>query len=274
MYDQFPFFQVEKQVAQGIAILYLNRPDKRNAMNWDFWDGLPKIVDVLEADPEVRVVVVAGKGADFSSGLDIKDFFSRNASMVQGSTGDEREQLYHTVRHMQLGFTKMAEGKKVYVAAIHGNCIGGAVDMIAACDIRVASAEAVFSIRETKVGIIADLGSLQRLPHIIGQAQTRLLAFTGRDFHAQEALQNGLISALYESPDQLMDHALRLAAEIAENAGIILRGVKHTLNYTQEHGVANGLQQVASLNAAVLDNKALREAVMAFFEKRKPNFHA
>jgi enoyl-CoA hydratase len=158
------------------------------------------------------------------------------------------------------------------IAAIHSHCIGGGVDLISACDIRLAAADTIFSIRETRMGIIADLGTLQRLPYIIGQGWFRELALTGRDFSADEALQMRLITRICENREQLYAEAQKLAVQISALPPLAVQGVKDVINYSRDNGVDAGLHYVAQKNAAALPSEDLMEAVTAFMEKRDPVF--
>lgn len=270
--SQYPFFEVEYDRDRKIATLFLNRPEARNAMNGDFWFGLPGIIDELEADPQVRCVVVAARGKSFSTGLDIVDFFEKHRDVIGADSADAREELLAMILRMQAGMNRMAAGRNVYIAAVHRHCIGGGLDLIAACDIRLASQDASFSLREARVAIVADMGSLNRLPGIIGMGNTRLMAYTGRDFKASEAQTMGLVSAVYPDADTLLLEARKLAAEIAANPSIAVRGTKQVLNYIQDHSLEDGLREVALWNTAFIDSKDLREMVAAFREKRRPEF--
>jgi enoyl-CoA hydratase len=265
----YDFFEVEKHVAQQTAVLYLNRPAKLNAMNWPFWRDLPLVVDDLEKDPEVRVVVIAGRGKSFSVGIDAFEFFVNNQDALAGATPEFREKLYDLILQMQEGFNRMAEGNNIYIGAVHRHCIGAGLDLIAACDLRLAARDAIFSVRETKIAIVADMGSLNRLPLIIGQGATRMLALTGRDFPAEAALRMGLINELHENQEELMKAALSLAAEIAGNADNAVRGTKKVLNYMENHSVEDGLKYVAAWNSAFFNAGEVQKAFQRSMESKK-----
>lgn len=271
-YTDYPFFEVEKDPSTRVAHLYLNRPEARNAMNWPYWRDLPLVVDELEADPEVRVVIVAARGKSFSTGLDLVDFFTEKKSVFQSETADGREELYRMILQMQEGMNRMSAGQNIYIAAVHRHCIGGGLDLIAACDLRLASRDAAISLREAKVAIVADMGSLNRLPNIIGLGYTRLMAYTGRDFSADECQRMGLIEEVFETQAELMAGARKLAEEIAVNPSIAVRGTKQVLNYVADHSLDDSLKYVAAWNAAFLDSKDLREMFAAFTERRRPEF--
>jgi enoyl-CoA hydratase len=173
---------------------------------------------------------------------------------------------------LQEGFTKIECCRKPVIAAVHSHCIGGGMDLICACDMRLATKDAVFSIRETRMGIIADLGTLQRLPHIIGQSWSRELALTGRDFTAQEALQMGLITRVCDDRPALYEAARTLADQVAACPPLTVQGTKDVINYSRDNGIDAGLQYVAQKNSAALPSEDLFEAVTAFMEKREPVF--
>jgi enoyl-CoA hydratase len=264
----YPFFQVEKNPDIKTAILYFNRPEKLNAMNWSFWQDLPRVIDELEADPEVRVVIIAGRGKSFSVGIDVFEFFMNHQNALTGATADAREELYRLILRMQEGFDRMTAGDNIYIAAIHRHCIGAGLDISAACDLRLATGDALFSLRETKIAIVADMGSLNRLPGIIGQGNTRMMAFTGRDFNAEEALRMGLVNEVYDTREMLMTGALALAAEITENAASAVRGSKRVLAYMEDHSVDDGLKYVATWNSAFLNTREIQEALQRAMEKK------
>jgi enoyl-CoA hydratase len=267
--NAYPFFEVEKHMEQQTAVLYLNRPEKLNAMNWPFWRDLPLVVDDLEKDPEVRVVIIAARGKSFSVGIDAFEFFINNQDSLTGATPEFREKLYELIIQMQKGFNLMANGNNIYIGAVHRHCIGGALDLISACDLRLAAKDAVFSLRETKIAIVADMGSLNRLPLIIGQGNTRMLALTGRDFPADVALRMGLVNELYENQEELMKGALNLAAEIAGNADNAVRGTKKILNYMENHSVDDGLKYVATWNSAFFNAGEVQKAFQRSMESKK-----
>ncbi|MCB1171944.1 MAG: crotonase/enoyl-CoA hydratase family protein [Leptospiraceae bacterium] len=268
----FSFFSIERNIEHKTAVLYLNRPDARNAMSWEFWHELPQAVAELEADNDIRCVIIAGRGKSFSTGLDIVDFFTRFKDIVTADSADGRETLRRFILELQAGLRAVADGNKIYIAAVHRHCIGGGLDLISACDLRLASADAKVSLREAKVAIVADMGSLNRLPGIIGMGHTRMMALTGRDFNAAECQSMGLFNEVYPDQEELMTAAHNLAAEIAANPALAVQGTKRVLNYIQDHGVNDSMDYVATFNAAFLDSLDFRELGQAFVEKRKPRF--
>lgn len=270
--SQYTFFEIEKQEENKIAIVYLNRPDARNAMSWNFWSELPLVVQDLEKDDSVRCAVIAGRGKSFSTGLDLMEFKEKFQNTINGATADTRMKLYDLILEMQEGFRRILNSRKPYIAAIQRHCIGGALDLICACDIRLASKNASISLRETKVAIVADMCSLNRLPHLIGESNTRMMAFTGADYSAEKCYEMGLVNEVLESEDDLQKRSVELATEIAANPAIVLHGVKTNLNYMQNHSTDEGLDFVATWNAAFLDSDDFRELMQAFSEKRRPRY--
>ncbi len=273
----------------NVATLWLDRAEARNAMGPAFWNDLPLAMGELSQDRAVRAIVIAARGPHFSVGLDLKAM----AGMLTGGGGNDGEgpgggngsakdhqpsmasravTARQGVLRMQSSVTSVAECPKPVIAAIHGYCIGGGVDVVSACDIRVASADAVFSVRETKVAIVADLGSLQRLPQIIGKGHVAELAFTGKDITAGRAKEIGLVNDVLPDADAALAAARRLALEIAANSPLAVQGTKAVLAACEDKSVAEGLDYVATWNAGFLASDDLVEAMTAFMEKRAPEF--
>lgn len=259
-------FRVE--IDDHIAWLILNRPDKRNAMGLDFFPAVTEHFRSFDSDPDVRVVVVKAAGKSFTAGLDLMEA----GGILTDATAAGREKLRRKVIELQQSMNAIEKCSKPVIAAVHSHCIGGGIDMLSACDIRIATADAVFSIRETRIAIIADLGTLQRLPAIIGDGWFRELALTGRDFTADEALQMGFVTRICKDRDDLYADAQALAEQIAGNAPLTVQGVKDVILYNRDNGVYPGLQYVAQKNCAQLPSDDLMEAVTAFMEKRDPEF--
>jgi enoyl-CoA hydratase len=259
-------FKVE--VDDHIAWLTLNRPDKRNTMGHAFFEEIEMLFDGFDRDPDIRVVIIKAEGKSFSAGTDLEEA----AKLLGQGSADGREHMRKEILALQQSFTQIEKCRKPVIAAVHRHCIGAGVDMICACDIRMATADAIFSIRETRMGIIADVGTLQRLPHIIGQGWLRELALTGRDFTAQEALQVGLVTRICDERPELYKEAENLAAQIAACPPLTVQGTKEVINFSRDNSVEAGLQYVAQKNAAALPSEDLVEAFNAFMEKRAPVF--
>lgn len=266
-------FSVERD--GNVATLWLDSPERRNAMGPDFWNDLPVLVAELSDDDDVRAVVLAAKGPHFSVGLDLK---TMGGAATGGGGGGNRSQAARGMRflkevsRLQRSITAVADCPKPVIAAIHGYCIGGGVDLISACDIRLASADAKFSIRETKIAIVADVGTLQRLPSIIGKGHVAELALTGKDIDAERAHQIGLVNDVFPDADGVLKGAREMAAEIAANSPIAVQGTKHVLKACEDRSVEEGLDYVAVWNAGLMQSNDLIEAMTAFMEKRPPVF--
>jgi enoyl-CoA hydratase len=259
-------FKVEHE--DHMAWLTLNRPAKRNVMGSAFFTELSEHLAKLDRNPAVRVVVIKAEGKSFTAGTDLNEA----ASMLSGEGADQRENTRIKILALQDGLTAIEKCRKPVIAAVHSHCIGGGIDLISACDIRIATEDAVFSIRETRMGIIADLGTLQRLPDIIGQGWFRELALTGRDFTAAEALRMGLLTRVCENREALYAEAKTLAFQIAGCPPLTVQGVKDVILFSRDHGIDAGLNYVAQKNTAALPSEDVVEAVTAFMEKRKPVF--
>ncbi|MHB8681639.1 MAG: crotonase/enoyl-CoA hydratase family protein [Acidimicrobiales bacterium] len=267
----------------AVATLWLDRAEARNALGPAFWDELPRAMAELSDDRSVRAVVVAAKGPHFSVGLDLKAMSGMltgggegaeqgNGSSGGPSTAARAAAARQGILRMQRSVTSLAECPKPVIAAIHGYCIGGGVDLASACDIRLASADAVFSVRETRVAIVADLGSLQRLPRIIGKGHVAELAYTGKDITAERALAIGLVNDVLPDAEAVHKAGRALATEIAANSPLAVQGTKAVLTACEDRSVADGLDYVATWNAGFLQSDDLVEAMTAFLQKRPPEF--
>ncbi len=265
MSEENPFI-IEKK--ENVAWISLNNPEKRNAMGLAFFSDIIDHFNDFNTDPEVRVVVMKGEGSCFTAGIDLAGL----ASLITGGGADDRENLRKTILKGQEAASCIEKCTKPVIAAVHNHCVGGGVDILSACDIRIASRDAKFSIRETKLAVIADVGTLQRLPHIIGHGWFRELALTGRDFSAEEALNMGFITRICEDREALFQEAEKLAKEIAGLAPLAVQGTKDVLIYSRDNGIHPGLQYVAQKNAAALISEDAMEAIAAFMEKREPVF--
>jgi enoyl-CoA hydratase len=255
----------------SVATVTLLGPGKGNAMGPDFWRELPVVFRELDADEEVRAVVVTGSGPNFSYGLDLGAYGAQWAQSLSedGGLARPRTALHDQVRVMQDALNAVAECRKPVAAAVDGWCIGGGVDLIAACDVRYASAAATFSVREVRVGIVADLGSLQRLPAIIGDGHFRELALTGKDVSAERAERIGLVNEVVDDP---VKAAGEFAAQVAANPPLVVQGIKTVAGAERAARVDAGLRYVAAWNSAFLPSADLYEAMTAFLERREPKF--
>ncbi|MDQ1438044.1 MAG: enoyl-CoA hydratase [Acidimicrobiaceae bacterium] len=269
-------FSVERD--GHVATLWLDNPDRRNAMGPPFWADLPKVMEELSDDDEVRAVVIAAKGPHFTVGLDLKTMGGAVAGgAVDGveaatSQAARAARFYKDVHRLQRSITAVADCPKPVIAAVHGWCIGGGVDLITAADIRLCSADAQFSVRETRIAIVADLGTLQRLPRVINKGHVAELAFTGKDITADRAREIGLVNDVLPDAESLWKAAHAMAAEIAANSPLTVQGTKQVLRASEDRTVQEGLDYVAVWNAGFLQSNDLFEALTAFLEKRPPDF--
>ncbi len=257
-----------------VATLWLDRPEARNALGRTFWRDLPRAAQAVAGEPSIRALIVAAKGPHFTVGLDLKEFGGNpfgGDSDASSATANERS--FRAVRTMQAAVSSIADLEVPVIAAVQGYCIGGGVDLICACDIRLSSIDATFSVRETKIAIVADLGTLQRLPKIVGAGHVAELAFTGKDIGAERAREIGLVNSVHGSADEVLAAAHELAREIAANSPLAVRGTKAVLAANDGRTLDEGLDFVARWNALYLQSNDLKEAMAAFIERRPPEFN-
>ena len=259
-------------VKGAVALIELNRPQKANALNAQMWLEFEKAFRWLDRESQLRVGILSARGEHFTSGIDLEFLMSISRQVETLSEVDKQAALRHEIVKLQDAVSAIEQCRKPVIAAIKGACIGAGVDIITACDIRYAAKNATFSVKEVDLAIVADLGTLQRLPRLINPGTTRELAYTGRQFKAVEALAMGLISDSYESSDPLMTTVHQLAQAIADKSPLTIQGIKQTLNYSSEHDIQAGLDYVAYKNAANLVSGDLEEAMAAYLQKRPAKY--
>lgn len=259
-------------VADHIATVRLNRPDKANAMNAAMWQDIRTAFTWIDAQPEARVAVLEGEGKHFTSGIDLQMFMNLLPQIKNDCEARTRENLRRVILDMQDTLTSLERCRKPVLVAIHGACIGGGVDLICCADMRYCSAEATFSIKEIDIGMTADVGTLQRLPKLVGDGIVRELAYTGRKVDAVEAQRIGLVNRVFDTREALQAGVRELAATIAAKSPLSVRGTKEMLNYSRDHSVADGLNYIATWNAAMLMSNDLTAAMMAGMSKQTPTF--
>jgi enoyl-CoA hydratase len=237
-----------------IATLWLDSPERRNAMGPALWADLPSMMEEVSDDDDVRAVVIAAKGPAFTVGLDLKTMGSAVAGEGGGGTSEaaRRKAALRGIKRLQRSINVIADCPKPVIAAVHGWCIGGGIDLICACDIRLASSDAVFSVRETKIAIVADLGTLQRLPGIVTKGHVAELAYTGKDISAERAEEIGLVNQVLPDADACHKGAHEMAAEIASNSPLAVQGTKAVLKGSEGRTVEEGRDYVGVWNAAFL----------------------
>lgn len=265
----YKFFNLE--ITDKVALVELNRPAKLNAMNKEFWQELPQIFTWIEEQPSVRAVILSGAGEHFSTGIDLT-YLASIADLMGKDIGRNAVILRTQIQYLQKALEAVDRCSKPVLAAIQGYCMGGAIDLISACDLRYCSKDARFSISEIDVGMAADVGTLQRLPRIIGDGIMRELAYTGRFVEAEEARRIGLVNRVFNDRTQLLEEVMQLAQEIAAKSPLAMRGTKEMLRYARDHSVEDGLNYIATWNAAMLQSEDLRLAVMARISKNKAEF--
>lgn len=257
----------------AVAEVILSGPGKGNAMGPAFFREIPEVFTELDRDDSVRAVVLRGKGGVFTYGLDLKAVAPTLMPLLSSENlAKERTQLLRLIGEWQRAADLVERCTKPVIAAIAGPCIGGGIDIAAACDVRLCSRDARFSVREVKVAIVADLGSLQRLPRIIGHGHTRELAFTGKDIDAERAHRIGLVNDVFDDEAALLGAARAMAREIADNPPLVVQGIKQVLSYGEERRILDGERYAAVWNSAFLASRDLAEAMAAFMEKRPPRF--
>ncbi len=260
---------IEIGLENHVATLSLARTESLNALNLAFAKEIVDAVRELNRREEVRVIILKSNARIFCSGLDLKDF------LALGLLGGGAKCSYFFREKLQVLFDScnvLEECRKPVIAAVHGQCVGGGLDIICACDIRLCTEDASFSLREAAVGFVADVGVLQRLPHIVGQGFTREMAYTARFYSAKEAERMGLVNAVYPNQQALLKGAEELAAQIAANAPLAVMATKEVLNYSRTASIEEGMNMAIQKNAIFLSSADIREAVTAFAEKRKPDF--
>jgi enoyl-CoA hydratase len=263
------------KIKDHICSLVLNRPNELNTMTRDFWVELGDALEEINRDSEVRVVVLSSTGKHFCAGMDLSAFSNGVDDIPDDKKPDHArvgEVLYRTAKELQGYISKLEEIRVPVIAAVHGGVIGGALDLITACDMRFASNDAFFCIQEINIGMAADVGTLQRLPKIIPDSKMREMAYTGRRMLADEAKDSGLVGEVYETQDQMLDAVYKLAAEIASKSPVAIYGLKAVMNYSRDHNVSDSLDFNALWSGAMLSQTDMAEAMTAQMEKRDANF--
>jgi len=261
-------------VAPFVTHVQLNRPDKLNAMNRAFWGEVKECFQKLSDDPDCRTVVLSGAGRVFTAGLDLTDM-SDFFDIIQSEQDVARKAklFYNKVRDYQDSFTALEKCSKPIIAAIHGACIGGGVDLISASDIRYCTQDAFFQIKEVEIGLAADVGTLQRLPKAVGNdSVVRELAYSCRKLPSDEAKSLGFIGRIFPDKESMMSAAIELATVIANKSPVAVQGTKINLNYSRDHTVDESLEYMARWNSTMLQSDDLVKAAMAQMSKEKPTF--
>ena len=271
---EFNCFKLD--VKNHVGNLVLSRPDELNTMSRDFWVELGEVLEVINKDSDIRVVVMSSTGKHFCAGMDLNAFTNGVDNIPDDKKPDHArigEAVYRVAKELQEYISTLEKIRVPVIAAIHGGCIGGAVDMVTACDIRLASDDAFFCIQEINIGMAADVGTLQRLPKIIPDSKMREMAYTGRRMYAEEAKEAGLVSGTYGSQEELIEAANKLASEIASKSPVAIYGLKAVMNYSRDHNINDSLEYNALWSGAMLSQKDMTEQMTANMEKRDASFN-
>lgn len=267
-----PTTTLELSLAGGVLDVVLARPEQANALDEALWQDLRNAFRWADDEPAVRAVVLAGAGRHFCAGIDLAMLAGVAQRIAAADEARSREALRRLIRDLQDCLSTVERCRKPVLAAIHGACLGGGLDLAACCDIRYVSGDARFAVREIDLGMVADVGSLQRLPRLMPDGLARELAYTGRTLAAAEAVACGFANAVYADAAALHAGVREIARGIAGKSPLAVRGSKEILNYSRDHSIADGLDYVATWNAAMLLSADLREALAASREERPPQF--
>lgn len=263
------FFKIN--IDGAIAHLSMNRPEKANGMTPDFWQDLPRLTRELGELPAIRALVISGEGKHFTGGMDLS-VFQDFKSIFESEPARAAYRMRDLVAHYQASFNALEDAHFPVIAAIHGACIGGGVDMITACDIRLAAEQSYFSIEEINIGMTADVGTLQRLPKLIAPGVVKELAYTGRRFTAQEAYGWGMVNHVYPTREETLAAAMNIAKEIAAKSPLAITGIKRSIDYARDHSVKDSLDQIATWNGGMLRAEDLQGAIQARMAKKEAVF--
>lgn len=260
-----------------VAHIKLNRPEKRNAMNWDFWRDLPRIIGDIDRNSSARCIVLSSAGPVFSAGLDLslfgQDVFSSSDTAKKSEKELQTPQKFMSfLSFLQDSISSLQKARIPVVCAIQGGCIGGGVDLVCSADIRLATNDAFFSIRETKIGMVADVGTFPRIVKLLPEGIVKELAFTGRNFSASEAKEYGFVNRLYESHEALIEGALDIANEIASNSPAAVYGCKKVIDFSRDHTIEEGLEWINMWNASMLSQSELMEGFRSYKNKSVGDF--
>ena len=275
--DQYQSNYFNIQLLGHVAHVKLNRPEKRNAMNWDFWRDLPRIIGDIDRNSSARCIVLSSNGPIFSAGLDLslfgQDVFSSSTTNKKNEKELQTPQNFmNFLSFLQDSISSLQKARIPVICAIQGGCIGGGVDLICSADIRLATNDAFFSIRETKIGMVADVGTFPRIVKLLPEGIVKELAFTGRNFSAQEAKDYGFVNRLYDSHEALIEGALEIAKEIASNSPAAVFGCKKVIDFARDHTIDEGLDWINMWNASMLSQSELMEGFRSYKDKTEGNF--
>jgi len=260
----------ELTIENHIAHLVMNRPDRLNALDMTVWRELDDVLQQLHQANQARVLVISSTGKHFSAGMSL-DAFGATVSMDDQSA-EGRAAIFDMLGGLQSTFTRLETLRIPVIVAIHGGCIGGAVDMVTACCLRYASADAFFCIQEINIGMVADVGTLQRLPKLMPMAVVKELAYTGRRLSADKAMQYGLVNEVLPDAEATLAHAMKVAEDIVSKPPVAIWGTKQALHYARDHSVDDALKQMGWLQSGIWSNAHVKEAITSFQKKQTGSF--
>lgn len=270
--SQFDYSSFTVTIADHIAHIQLSRPEQLNTMNKAFWNELPSLMEQIDSQSLARVIVISSRGKHFSAGMDLSVFSDPNAVPMTGDPARMGENLRRVVMQLQDSLSSLEKARVPVLVAIHGGCIGGALDMVCAADCRYASQDAFFTIKETELGMTADVGTLQRFPKLVSQGMVRELAYTGRKFSASEAEAMGLVNKVFPDHESLLAGVMEIAAKIAANSPLAVVGCKEMLNYSRDHSVQDSLRYMATWQSGMFRQDDMMKSFVAKSEKTKAEF--
>jgi len=262
----------ELTITDAIAHLQLSRPAACNAMNRQFWQEFPAALSALDQSGEARVLVISSTGKHFSAGMDLEIFTNPSPQMFQGERGRQAEAMRQLVLQLQDCFNRLEQIRIPVLAAVQGGCIGGALDLVCACDMRYCTDTAYFEVKETALGMTADLGTLQRLPQLIAPGLARELVYSARKLPAAEALSAGLVNQVFDDQDSMLSAVMAIATEIAQRSPLAVTGSKQMLNYSRDHSVHDSLQMMATWQAGMFQPTDMVQTFSASMSKQTPEY--
>jgi len=262
----------EISIAEQVAHVQMKRPDAMNSMNIAFWQELPEVVKTIDDQALARVIVISSTGKHFSAGMDLAVFSNPKLVPMTGDPGRMGENLRRVVLQLQDSLSALEQSRIPVLAAIQGGCIGGALDLVCAADCRYATEDAFFTIKETELGMTADVGTLQRFPKLVPEGIVRELAYTGRKFSAQEAKDMGLVNAVYADQASMLDGVMTLAQQMAKNSPLAVAGCKEMINYSRDHSVADSLKYMATWQSGMFRPNDMMKTFAAKAQKTQAQF--
>ena len=259
-------------VNDKIAHLQLNRPEAYNSMSREFWREFPEAIRNLDETAEARVLVISSSGKHFCAGMDLEVFTQPDPDMFQGEAGRRAEAMRRLVQQLQACFSVLEDVRMPVLTAIQGGCIGGALDLVCASDMRYCTQDAFFTVKETEIGMTADLGTLQRLPQLLAPGLARELAYTGRKMLAAEAVASGFVNEVYDDQDQMLSSVMQIAELISQRSPLAVTGCKQMINYARDHSTADSLSYMATWQAGMFQPADMMQTFAAKMSGKQPDF--